>query len=125
MTITVPFPWESPASGVERPDYKGAGWYEREFTIPADWQGLTPYLNFGAVDWHARVWINGQLAGEHENGYLPFSIDLSHCAARPKRYRHRARMMWPTLPRWWANRCRAGIPAAAASGRPSGWKGVL
>ena len=77
LTITVPFPWESPASGVERPDYKGAGWYEREFTVPAEWQGLTPYLNFGAVDWQARVWVNGQLAGEHENGYLPFSIDLS------------------------------------------------
>jgi hypothetical protein len=77
LTITVPFPWESPLSGVERPDYKGAAWYEREFIVPADWQGLTPYLNFGAVDWHARVWINGQFAAEHENGYLPFSVDLS------------------------------------------------
>lgn len=77
LTINVPFPWESPASGVCRPDYKGAGWYEREITIPADWQGLTPFLNFGAVDWHARVWINGRLVAENDNGYLPFSIDLS------------------------------------------------
>jgi len=77
LTITVPFPWESPFSGVARPDYKGAGWYEREFTVPADWQGLTPFLHFGAVDWHARVWINGQFATEHNNGYLPFSVDLS------------------------------------------------
>ena len=77
LTITVPFPWESPLSGVTRPDYKGAAWYEREFTVPADWTGLTPYLNFGAVDWHARVWINGRYAAEHANGYLPFSVDLS------------------------------------------------
>ena len=77
LTINVPFPWESPLSGVARPDYKGAGWYEREFTVPEAWQGLVPYLIFGAVDWQARVWINGRLAAEHNNGYLPFSIDLS------------------------------------------------
>lgn len=77
LTINVPFPWESPLSGVTRPDYKGAGWYEREFTVPAEWEGLTPFLNFGAIDWHARVWINGRLAAEHDHGYLPFSIDLS------------------------------------------------
>lgn len=77
LTINVPFPWESPLSGVARPDYKGAAWYEREFTVPADWQGLRPFLNFGAVDWLARVWINGRLVAENENGYLPFSIDLT------------------------------------------------
>lgn len=77
LTINVPFPWESPLSGVARPEYKGAGWYEREFTVPADWQGLHPFLNFGAVDWQARVWVNGRLVAENENGYLPFSIDLS------------------------------------------------
>lgn len=76
LTINVPFPWESPLSGVARPDYKGAGWYEREFTVPADWEGLIPFLHFGAVDWLARVWINGRLVAENENGYLPFSIDL-------------------------------------------------
>jgi hypothetical protein len=77
LTINVPFPWESPLSGVARPDYKGAGWYERDFTVPADWAGLSPFLNFGAVDWLARVWINGRLVAENENGYLPFSIDLT------------------------------------------------
>jgi hypothetical protein len=76
LTINVPFPWESPLSGVARPDYKGAGWYEREFTVPADWEGLVPFLHFGAVDWLARVWIDGRLVAENENGYLPFSIDL-------------------------------------------------
>jgi hypothetical protein len=37
-----------------------------------------PYLCFGAVDWHARVWINGRFAGEHSGGYTPFDLDLSH-----------------------------------------------
>nr|HRJ43815.1 glycoside hydrolase family 2 TIM barrel-domain containing protein [Caldilineaceae bacterium] len=80
LTISVPFPWESPLSGVAAPEYRGAGWYEREVTIPAEWTGVRPFLNFNAVDWSARVWVNGQMAAEHDNGYLPFSIDLSEYA---------------------------------------------
>lgn len=76
LTINVPFPWESTLSGLARTDYKGAGWYEREITIPEDWDNLAPYLNFEAVDWQARIWINGRFAIENENGYLPFSVDL-------------------------------------------------
>jgi len=77
LEITVPFPWESKLSGVERTDYKGAAWYEREVFVPSEWAGKRVYLNFEAVDWQARVWVNGIFAGENDNGYLPFSIDLS------------------------------------------------
>lgn len=77
LTINVPFPWESRLSGVAAPEHRGAGWYEREVTIPADWQGQRAFLNFGAVDWNARVWVNGRFAAEHDNGYLPFAVDLS------------------------------------------------
>ncbi len=77
LTINVPFPWESKLSGVERTDYKGAAWYEREVFVPGEWAGKRVYLNFEAVDWQARVWVNGIFAGENDNGYLPFSIDLS------------------------------------------------
>jgi hypothetical protein len=73
----VPFPWESRLSDVAAPEYKGAGWYEREITIPSEWSGYRPFLCFGAVDWSARVWLNGRLVAEHENGYLPFAVDLS------------------------------------------------
>ena len=77
LTINVPFPWESKLSGVERSDYKGAAWYEREVFVPGEWAGRRVFLNFEAVNWQARVWVNGILAGENDNGYLPFSIDLS------------------------------------------------
>ncbi|MCY3659521.1 MAG: hypothetical protein OXG36_10940 [Caldilineaceae bacterium] len=80
-TITVPFPWESRLSGQGRTDYKGAGWYEREVTIPAEWTGLDPVLHFGAVDWSARVWVNGRLVAENNNGFLPFEANLAGLAA--------------------------------------------
>lgn len=77
--ITVPFPWESPASGIAEPGYQGVAWYRRTIHIPADWsaRGLQPVLHFGAVDWESRVWVNGRIAGEHRGGYTPFSIDLT------------------------------------------------
>ena len=75
-TIIVPYPWESDLSGIAARDYKGAAWYEREITIPLEWEGLDPHLHFGAIDWSARVWLDGRLVAEHANGYLPFSCDL-------------------------------------------------
>ena len=38
---------------------------------------LKPSLCFGAVDWSARVWVNGRFVGEHIGGYTPFELDLS------------------------------------------------
>jgi beta-galactosidase/beta-glucuronidase len=68
LSITVPFPWESKLSGVSSPEYRGAGWYRRRIEIPADWlqRGLRPILHFGAVDWSAKVWVNGWFASEHD-----------------------------------------------------------
>ncbi len=39
-------------------------------------------LHFGAVDWQATVWLNGQEVGRHQGGYDPFTIDLTD-ALRP------------------------------------------
>src|SRR5205085_2918471 len=34
-------------------------------------------LHFGAVDYSARVWVNGRIAAEHEGGYTPFYADIT------------------------------------------------
>ena len=76
--ILVPFPVESALSGVGK--RVGAGkrlWYRRTFDVPAGWAGRRVLLHFGAVDWHARVWVNGQDIGEHRGGYDPFSFDVT------------------------------------------------
>ncbi|MFQ3611626.1 MAG: sugar-binding domain-containing protein [Fimbriimonadales bacterium] len=76
-TIRVPFGWESPLSGVQRTDYKGEAWYRREFAIPPSWQGKRVWLCFGAVDYRAEVWVNGQRVGDHEGGYSEFRFDIT------------------------------------------------
>ncbi len=37
---------------------------------------LRPFLCFGAVDWSAKVWVNGRFVAEHAGGYTPFELDL-------------------------------------------------
>ncbi len=76
--ILVPFAVESSLSGVMKPlGQHSALWYEREFTVPSAWKGNRILLHFGAVDWHAQVWINDMKIGEHKGGYSPFSFDIT------------------------------------------------
>ncbi len=77
--ILVPFPVESALSGVGKPLLPEEElWYRRTLTIPTDWQNKRILLHFGAVDWLTQVWFNGQLIGEHQGGYDPFTCDLSN-----------------------------------------------
>lgn len=74
-TILVPFPVESALSGVM--EHHETIWYRRKFTVPANWKGKQVLLHFGAVDYEAEVFINGQSLGVHTGGYDPFSYDIS------------------------------------------------
>jgi hypothetical protein len=73
--ILVPFPVGSVLSGIGQPDDRV--WYRRTFEVPAAWRGRRIHLHFGAVDWHARVWVNGTHVGEHRGGYDPFTFDIT------------------------------------------------
>ena len=74
-TITVPFAPESQASGVHDQGFHRACWYRREFdVIPEEGSVI---LHFGAVDYAARVWVNGHMVAEHEGGHTPFSADIT------------------------------------------------
>ena len=53
------------------------GWYRKVVSIPENWGDRRVILNFGAVDWEAIVWVNGNQIGKHENGYLPFELDIT------------------------------------------------
>jgi len=74
--ILVPFPVESILSEVTQRTERCV--YRRTFTIPQDWAGENHILlHFGAVDWEAAVFINGQQVGSHRGGYDPFSFDIT------------------------------------------------
>jgi len=73
--ILVPFPFESALSGVGRQVERA--WCVRSFEIPEKWDGRRVLLHFGAVDWLAEVWVNGERVGEHKGGYDPFTFDIT------------------------------------------------
>ncbi len=75
--ILVPFPWESPLSGVGVKTKQTIGWYQRFFELPKDWRGKRIWLCFGAVDWKASVWVNGHLVGDHVGGYSEFRFEVT------------------------------------------------
>jgi len=55
------------------------GWYRRTITVAAAPDGVEDralILYFGAVDYQATVWVNGQWVDEHEGGYLPFEFEI-------------------------------------------------
>jgi len=83
--IIVPFPPESAASGIGDTGYHPVLWYRRTFTLDGATR-LKPderlLLHCGAIDYRARVWVNGQHVAAHEGGHTPFSADITK-ALRP------------------------------------------
>jgi len=75
--ITVPYCFESRLSGIADPSFHPWIWYRRSVRIPDEWKGRRVLLHFGAVNYQAMVWINGQLAGSHEGGNTPFTLDAT------------------------------------------------
>ncbi|WP_406209129.1 PA14 domain-containing protein [Streptomyces sp. NBC_01017] len=79
--IVVPYPVESQLSGLER--HEDHMFYRRLVNVPKDWKvgkdgkDNRLKLNFGAVDYQARVFVNGTKVAEHTGGYDAFSADIT------------------------------------------------
>lgn len=75
--IIVPFTYESELSGINNKDFCCCVWYKRVFILPDNWSDGTILLNFGAVDYHAKIWINGNYAGFHRGGMVSFTLNIT------------------------------------------------
>lgn len=76
--IVVPFSPEAPLSGVNR-SLKSNEYliYQKEFLIPNDFNKGRVFINFGAVDQIAKVYLNGAFVGVHHGGYTSFSFEIT------------------------------------------------
>lgn len=76
--ITVPYAPESQRSGIADTGFHPRCWYHRTVELaaaPAAVQRVL--LHFGAVDYEATVWVNGQQVGTHRGGHAPFQLDIT------------------------------------------------
>jgi len=76
--ITVPFPPESSASGIGDNGFHPVVWYRRTFRVAPEDRAGRMLLHFGAVDYHADVWVNGTHVATHGGGHTPFSADITN-----------------------------------------------
>jgi beta-glucuronidase len=56
--------------------YNGLVWNQRRFTAHPR-PGKRAFLRFGAVDYHAYVYLNGKFVGEHQGGFTPFAFEVT------------------------------------------------
>lgn len=80
--MPVPGSFQDVFTDKESHDYCGDFWYETEFFMPANADGRKVYLRFGSITHRGSVYVNGQLCGSHEGGYLPAVIDITGALKR-------------------------------------------
>lgn len=71
----VPGSWQSEFADLR--DYSGVAWYWRSVHLEALEPERVLLVRFGAVDYRADVYVNGQKVGSHDGGYLPFEFDAT------------------------------------------------
>ena len=77
--ILVPFSPESERSGfnhITGPDETLIYSTHISLPFPFDKEKERIFLHFGAVDYEAKVYIDGREVAEHRGGYLPFSMEI-------------------------------------------------
>jgi len=73
-TVSLPSSWITHSP--EMRWYRGLVWYQRDFeAAPA--AGKRYFLRFGAVDYHAHIYLNGKKLGEHRGGFTPFAFEAT------------------------------------------------
>ena len=75
--ILVPYCPESKLSGVQHVDFINCMWYQRKISIPSDWNNKKIFLKFGAVDYMAEIYIDGNIIQRHYGGSSSFSVDVT------------------------------------------------
>ncbi len=75
--ITVPYPPEAPANNLDGNRAHPVMWYRKMIPLQKPAGADRVLLHFGAADYLATVWVNGQMMGSHRGGNTPFSFDIT------------------------------------------------
>jgi beta-galactosidase len=57
--------------------YRFVSCYKRDLNLEPQWKGKRLFLDFEGVMNYARVYLNGNFAGEHKGGYTAFCIEIT------------------------------------------------
>ncbi|MBN8216448.1 MAG: hypothetical protein J0L75_07375 [Spirochaetes bacterium] len=78
--ISFPVPWslsfQKQADGTVK-EFRGFGYYTREFEVPAFGKDQALFLCFEGAGWRTDAWVDGQYLGSHQGPFASFEFDLS------------------------------------------------
>ncbi len=72
--INVPGDWNTQRESLMF--YEGTVWYKRAFNYQKR-EGKRVFVHFGAVDYQASVYLNGEKLGDHEGGFTGFNFEAT------------------------------------------------
>ena len=73
-SLKVPGDWNT--QGDKYYYYEGTIWYKKSFDYNSAQNEVT-YLYFEAVNYEAKVYLNGEYLGDHQGGFTPFQFDVT------------------------------------------------
>jgi beta-galactosidase/beta-glucuronidase len=76
-TITVPYVYQSELSGINDRTPHDVVWYKREFEVDFNTTQEDVILHFGAVDYEADIYVNGEHVLHHIGGHTSFEADVT------------------------------------------------
>src|ERR1035437_8161799 len=74
FSLNVPGDWNT-----QKPElffYEGTVWYKKSFDYSLN-PNSRQFIYFGAVNYLAIVYLNGEKVGEHQGGFTPFNIEIT------------------------------------------------
>ena len=75
-TMVVPGDWNSQKENLFY--YEGTVWYKKSFNVENYDANKRYYVHFGAVNYRADVYLNGEKLGTHLGGFTPFNFEMTH-----------------------------------------------
>lgn len=75
QSLTVPGDWNTQKEKLYY--YEGSIWYRKLFNAPSMEEGQRSFLHFGAANYKADVYLNGEKLGQHVGGFTPFHFEVT------------------------------------------------
>jgi hypothetical protein len=60
--------------------YSGVAWYQRDFTVPQNWNGKRVVLSLERPHWETSVWVDGKIIGTNDSLSTPHEYDFVRLA---------------------------------------------
>lgn len=76
-SILVPYAYQTELSGINIKEFHDIVWYSKTFDLDEVMKNKRNILHFGAVDYKADLWVNGEHLFTHKGGHVPFSVDIT------------------------------------------------